>query len=60
MKFITSEWLKSADDDRLLASVFLNAPFWGQNDAVKTQNDPNLRLFLYDYSVLARTIPKEH
>ncbi len=43
---------------RLLASVFLNAPFWGQNDAFKAQNDPFLKIFRYDYSVLAWPDPK--
>jgi hypothetical protein len=42
-----------------LASVFLNAPFWGQNDAFKAQNDPFLKLFWYDYSVLAWFNPKD-
>ena len=41
-----------------LAIVFLNAPFWGQNDAFKTQNDPFLKLFWYDYSLLAWLDPK--
>jgi hypothetical protein len=41
-----------------LASVFLNAPFWGQNDAFKAQNGSFLKLFCYDYSVLARSDPK--
>jgi hypothetical protein len=41
-----------------LASVFLNGSFWGQNDAFKAQNDPFLKLFWYDYSLLAAT-PKE-
>ncbi len=43
---------------RLWASVFLNAPFWGQNDAFKAQNGPLLKLFCYDCSVLAWTDPK--
>jgi hypothetical protein len=43
---------------RLLASVFLNTPFWGQNDAFKAQNDPYLKLFWYDYSVIAWPDPK--
>jgi hypothetical protein len=43
---------------RPLASIFLNAPFWGQNDAFKAKNDPSLRLFWHDYSVLAWPDPK--
>jgi hypothetical protein len=38
---------------------FLNAPFWGQNDAFKAQNDPFLKLFRYDYSLLAWPDPKD-
>ena len=38
--------------------VFLNAPFWGQNDAFMTQNDPLLKLFWDDYSLLAWPDPK--
>jgi hypothetical protein len=37
---------------------FLNAPFCGQNDAFKAQNDPFLKLFRYDYSLLAWPDPK--